>query len=90
MVFTRQGEIFAPGEVGAHNRLLSHVVLGGIVVVGIAAVSPDWALVVLAALYTHLLADLAWDAFHRDIDARRFGESAETPDGGSLGPSHDE
>lgn len=81
IVFTGQDEIFAPGEVGTLNRLLSHVALGGIAVVGTAVVSPDWALVVLAALYTHVLADLTWDVSQQDIYVRRYEESpVETTD----------
>lgn len=61
IVFVAQDEIFRPGEVGPLHRLLSHVFVGGVAVLAVAAVSTPWALVVLAALYTHLLSDLLWD-----------------------------
>lgn len=63
IVFVGQDKIFEPGEVGPLHRLLSHVFVGGVAVLAIAAVSIPWALVVLAAVYTHLLADLVWDVF---------------------------
>lgn len=63
IVFVGQDEIFDPGEVGPLHRLLSHVLVGGVAVIAVAAVSIDWALVVLAAVYTHLLADLIWDVY---------------------------
>nr|WP_255682011.1 hypothetical protein [Natrinema sp. SYSU A 869] len=66
-----QSEIFEPGDVGVLSRLLSHVVIGGIVVPVIAAVSVPLAIVTGAVLYAHLLADLVWDIYlleqHADV-----------------------
>ncbi|PCR90550.1 hypothetical protein CP557_08510 [Natrinema ejinorense] len=56
-----QSEIFDPGDVGVLSRLLSHVVVGGLVVAALALVSAPLAIVTGAVLYAHLLADLIWD-----------------------------
>ena len=68
----RQGRIFAEGEVGTLRRLLSHVLFGGALVgvlslltsVGVLGAFP--AILTAVVLYTHLLADLAWDVRHLD------------------------
>lgn len=56
-----QEELFADGEVGVLHRLLSHAVLGGVAVLGLALVTPSLALVVGVSLYAHVLADLVAD-----------------------------
>lgn len=56
-----QSEIFEPGDVGVLSRLLSHVVIAGIVVPVIALLSVPLAIVTGVVLYAHLLADLVWD-----------------------------
>ncbi|WP_173424860.1 hypothetical protein [Natrinema salifodinae] len=58
-----QGEIFEPGDVGVLSRLLSHVVIAGIVVPALTLVSIPLAIVTGAVLYAHLLADLVWDIY---------------------------
>ncbi len=66
-----QSEIFEPGDVGVLSRLLSHVVIGGVVVPAIAALSVPLAIVTGVVLYAHLLADLVWDIYllERHADA---------------------
>lgn len=61
IVFFDQGEIFEQGEVGVVRRLLSHVVIGGVLVGMLALVTPFLAAFVALVLYFHLLADLVWD-----------------------------
>ncbi|SEQ41501.1 hypothetical protein [Natrinema salaciae] len=56
-----QSAIFEPGDVGVLSRLLSHVVIGGVAVPVLAALSVPLAIVTGAVLYAHLLADLVWD-----------------------------
>ncbi|ELY70055.1 hypothetical protein [Natrinema versiforme] len=60
---TDQSEIFDPGDVGVLSRLLSHVVIAGVVVPSIALASVPLAIVTGAVLYVHLLADLVWDIY---------------------------
>jgi|AntRauTorcE11898_2_1112593.scaffolds.fasta_scaffold18478_3 hypothetical protein len=61
-VFFSQDELFEPGEVGVLQRLLTHVVLGGVVVtVLLAGGLVDLAVVSAVVLYVHVLADLVWD-----------------------------
>ncbi|QLH75917.1 hypothetical protein HZS55_00740 [Halosimplex rubrum] len=58
IVFVAQDEIFDEGSVGALNRLLSHVLAGGVAVPLLWLRSPYVAGLVAAALYAHVLADL--------------------------------
>lgn len=60
-VFVDQRSIFEDGDVGVLKRLLSHVVVGGVLVTALAVVLPYLAVVSAATLYAHLLADLVWD-----------------------------
>jgi hypothetical protein len=58
IVVTDQSAIFADGEVGALERLLSHAVIGGVAVPALWLVSPYVAGLVAVSLYAHVLADL--------------------------------
>jgi hypothetical protein len=58
-----QSRIFDPGDVGVLSRLLSHVIIAGIVVPALAAVSVPLAIVTGVVLYAHVLADLVWDIY---------------------------
>ncbi|MFC4357780.1 hypothetical protein ACFO0N_07445 [Halobium salinum] len=68
IVFLDQGEIFEEGEVGVVRRLLSHVVIGGLLVGALAAVAPFLAAFVALVLYFHLLADLVWDVWNESSE----------------------
>ncbi|ELY74525.1 hypothetical protein [Natrinema pallidum] len=68
---TDQSEIFEPGDVGVLSRLLSHVVIAGVVVPATAAVSLPLAIVTGVVLYTHLLTDLVWDIHLLEAHADR-------------------
>lgn len=59
--FGDQGEIFAPGDVGGLNRLLSHLLIAGVAVAGLAALSVEFAVFTGAVLYVHVVTDVAWD-----------------------------
>lgn len=61
IVFTDQNAIFEEGDVGTLRRLLSHVVLAGLAVVGLLAVDVFLAVFTAVVLYAHLLSDLVWD-----------------------------
>jgi len=58
IVVVAQEEIFDEGSVGALNRLLSHVVVGGVAVPLLWLRDPYVAGLVATALYAHVLADL--------------------------------
>lgn len=60
-VVGRQDEIFPAGEVGALQRLLSHVLLAGVAVAALALVDRPLALLTGVVLYLHVLADLYGD-----------------------------
>lgn len=59
---TDQDAIFENGEVGKIPRLLSHVLLSGVLVGALALVEWRFALLAAVVLYVHLLSDLAADA----------------------------
>ncbi|WP_199174906.1 hypothetical protein [Halegenticoccus soli] len=62
-VFAGQDDIFEAGEVGTLRRLLSHVIIAGIAVPLVYALSPVLALLTALSLYAHLLSDLVWDVY---------------------------
>ncbi|MFD1564774.1 hypothetical protein ACFR99_14630 [Haloarchaeobius amylolyticus] len=68
-----QSRIFEPGDVGVLSRLLSHVVIGGVVVPAIALASVPLAILTGAVLYIHPLADLVWDIFRLEDHAAAAG-----------------
>jgi len=61
IVFLDQSRIFEDGEVGMLERLLSHVVIGGVAVPLCWLSSPYLAGLVGATIYAHVLADLVAD-----------------------------
>lgn len=73
LVFLDQGEIFDPAAITERQRLLSHVVVAGVVVPAAALVDSTVGAFVAAVLYVHLLADLVWDNY------RASRESADQP-----------
>ncbi|QLK25357.1 hypothetical protein HYG81_14880 [Natrinema zhouii] len=72
-----QSEIFEPGDVGVLSRLLSHVVIGGIVVPVLALLSVPLAIVTGVVLYAHLLADLVWDIALLEDHVETAGSTAD-------------
>jgi len=62
IVFFHQSRIFEDGEVGMLERLLSHVVIGGVAVPLCWLSSPYLAGLVGATIYAHVLADLVADS----------------------------
>ena len=76
LAFVSQEEIFAPEEVGVLQRLLTHVVLAGVVVAALLAGGlVDLAVLSAVVLYVHVLADLAWDVVRRDHQGARAREA---------------
>jgi len=62
LAVTEQTALFDDGDLTAPQRLLSHVLLGGVAVTALWLVALDyWALVVGASLYVHVVADLYAD-----------------------------
>lgn len=56
--FVDQDEIFDEGDVGPQTRLLSHALIGGLVIGGLVPVDPLLALVSAIVLYAHVVCDL--------------------------------
>jgi hypothetical protein len=61
LVFTRQAEIFDRGDVWSDQRLLSHLLIGGVMVALWWVPSQYLAVVTAITIYTHVLADLFAD-----------------------------
>lgn len=71
--FVNQAAIFDAGDVGASDRLLSHLLLSGVAVSGLWLIAPYWAGVTAVTLYVHITIDV-----YSDIKQR--GKRVETPD----------
>lgn len=67
IVFADQDAIFASGDVGVLRRLLSHVLIAGLLVAGLTFVDPFLAAFSAVVLYGHLLADLIWDVGNESV-----------------------
>ncbi|WP_265112423.1 hypothetical protein [Halosolutus halophilus] len=65
-VVADQRRIFDRGDVGVLSRLLSHLVIAGLVVPGLAVASVPLAVLTAVVLYVHLVSDLAWDIWRFD------------------------
>ena len=65
LVFLDQDEIFEPDAIWPLQRLLSHVLIAGVVVPALALWNVPMAVFVGAVLYFHLLADLVWDVYRQ-------------------------
>ena len=62
IVVTDPATIFEADELGPYHRLISHVVIAGVLVPGVRlAVDPFFGVLSAAVLYAHLLADLIAD-----------------------------
>lgn len=69
IVFTDQSRIFETDEVLALQRLLSHAVLGGVLVAVLAPVDSFLATLSAVVLYAHIVSDLIDD--NRKLSERR-------------------
>jgi hypothetical protein len=88
-----QDAIFEEGTVGALNRLLSHVVIGGLAVPALWLWRPYLAGLVGASLYAHVLADLVSTARYgvvveRGADGGRPATDGQSADG-AVAPRSD-
>lgn len=59
--FVNQDDIFPEGAVTREDRVLTHLVVGGVLVAGIWPLHPDFAIVAAVVLYLHLLTDAIAD-----------------------------
>jgi hypothetical protein len=77
IVLFDQGAIFETLDVNPVERLLSHVVIAGVLVGALWLVSPYFARVTGVVLYAHLLADLVADTLEFPETARRYVRARE-------------
>lgn len=63
MALFDQAEIFDDGDVGARTRLVSHTLITGFLVAGLAFPAPSIALAAGTVLVVHIACDVAWDAW---------------------------
>ena len=66
VVLVDQDAIFDDDAIWPVERLFTHVVAMGAIVVGLAVVAPPLALLSAVVLYGHLLSDLLWDVWRHD------------------------
>ncbi|QLG27462.1 hypothetical protein HUG10_07815 [Halorarum halophilum] len=66
VVLFDQGAIFEPDAIWPIERLLTHVVAMGAIVLGLAFVDGILAILSAVVLYGHLLSDLLWDVWRHD------------------------
>ncbi|WP_436347940.1 hypothetical protein [Natronorubrum sp. FCH18a] len=64
-----QARIFGPGDVGVLSRLLSHLLIIGVVVPALALSSVSLAILTGIVLYVHLVCDVVWDIWRLDHHA---------------------
>ncbi len=64
-----QSRIFDHGDVGVLSRLLSHLLIIGVVVPGLALASLDLAIVTGVVLYVHIVCDVVWDRWRLEDHA---------------------
>jgi hypothetical protein len=76
MAILDQDAIFQPTEVWPLHRLLTHTVVGGLVVAGLLPVDAVLALVAAVTVYLHVLADLLWDNRRWETYLQRAAEHA--------------
>ncbi|WP_049928281.1 hypothetical protein [Halopiger goleimassiliensis] len=72
-----QDRIFRPGDVGVLSRLLSHLLLAGLVVPLLAAVSVPLSILTGIVLYVHVVTDVVWDIHRLDHQAETAANEAE-------------
>lgn len=67
-----QSRIFDHGDVGILSRLLSHLLIIGVVVPILALASLPLAVVTGVVLYVHLVCDVVWDRWQLEQDTNEF------------------
>lgn len=65
-IITGQASIFDRGDVWRDQRLLSHVLIGGVLVVALWPWLQHWAIITGVAIYVHVVADLYSDTRSRE------------------------
>ena len=66
LVFGGQEKIFDSGDLWRDQRLLSHLIIGGLLCTGLYPIDQYWAFATAVTVYTHLLADLYADGKTRE------------------------
>lgn len=65
-IFADQSTIFDSGDIWRDQRLLSHLLIGGLLTAGLWIVNAYWAFATAVTVYTHVLADLYSDIQTRE------------------------
>jgi hypothetical protein len=68
-LFLEQDALFEEGEISSHERLLTHVVIAGLVTPVAWFPSPTLGLVTGLTLYAHVLSDLGWRVYRERTGA---------------------
>lgn len=72
-----QGQIFGPGDVGVLSRLLSHLLIIGVLAPALALASIPLAILTGTVLYVHLVTDVIWDIWRLDRTADAAADTEE-------------
>jgi len=65
-IFVDQSTIFDQGDIWRDQRLLSHLLIGGVLTAGLWVFDTYWAFATAVTVYAHMLADLYADIRTRD------------------------
>ena len=65
-IFVDQSTLFDHGDIWRDQRLLSHLLIGGVLTAGLCVINTYWAFATVVIVYTHVLADLYSDIRTRD------------------------
>ncbi|MFB6223648.1 MAG: hypothetical protein ABEH86_08270 [Haloarcula sp.] len=76
-----QDEIFGPQDLWPLQRLLSHHLIGGVVVLSLWPVTEPLALFTAVILYAHILGDLVWDNYLLETYREQHVMAAESDSG---------
>jgi hypothetical protein len=65
-IFIDQSAIFDQGDIWRDQRLLSHLLIGGVLTIGLWVINTYWAFATAVTVYAHVVADLYSDIRTRD------------------------
>lgn len=75
LLFFDQANLFPEDALWARQRLLSHALVGSVIVAGLVVVAPWVALIAAVTLWVHIVSDLLWDNYVIERDFRQHARS---------------
>lgn len=71
LLFFDQANLFPEDALWARQRLLSHAIIGSLVVAALVLVAPWMALIAAVTLWVHFVSDIVWDNYFIERDFRQ-------------------